>query len=172
MDRFTLEIFDDEGKQCTFYTVKWEDAELSETDKFFSKYKDKENFKDSIQQLSKFIQIVIGEEYGALEDFFRFENSAQALPPTGNYKVQDININYNNFPFRLYCLRISDSLVVLFNGGEKTAKNAQGGNTSMAFHEANGFAKRITEALKEKEIYITQNKKEFRYYNDSKEIII
>ena len=56
---------------------------------------------------------------GALKVFFRFENAAQAIPPCGTYKVEDIYINYANFPLRLYCLRISETLVVLFNGGEK-----------------------------------------------------
>jgi uncharacterized SAM-binding protein YcdF (DUF218 family) len=63
-------------------------------------------------------------------------------------------------------------LVVLFNGGEKTAKNAQGGKTSMFFNEANQFAKRILEALQQKEIYITPNKREFRYFKDSEEIYL
>lgn len=89
-----------------------------------------------------FISRKIGDEMGALEDFFRFENSAQALPPLGTYKVENISVNYGNFPLRLYCLRISGSLLVLFNGGEKTSASAQSGNTSMAFHEANLFAKK------------------------------
>jgi hypothetical protein len=62
--------------------------------------------------------------------------------------------------------------VVLFNGGEKTADTAQGGKTSMVFQEANIFAKRIMEALINKDIYITANQREFRYYNGSDEIII
>lgn len=172
MNRFALEIFDDHGNVCTFYTVRWEDAEFSETDKFFQKYENDSSLKRSIQELASFISKKIGNEMGAMEDFFRFENTAQALPPAGTYKVEDIYINYGNFPLRLYCLRISETLVVLFNGGEKTSDKAQSGNTSMAFHEANYFAKRILDALINKDIFITNNQREFRYYNDSKEIII
>lgn len=109
---------------------------------------------------------------GALKVFFRFENAAQAIPPSGTYKVEDIYINYANFPLRLYCLRISETLVVLFNGGEKTADTAQGGKTSMAFLEANIFAKRILSALICKDIYITDDQRAFRYYNGSDEIMI
>ncbi len=116
--------------------------------------------------------MVVGDEYGAKTDFFRFENAAQALPPRGTYKVENLYINFGNFPLRLYCLRISETLVVLFNGGEKTADTAQGGKTSMAFQEANIFAKRILEALREKDIYITADQRAFRYHNDSNEIII
>ncbi len=170
MNTFALEIFDDEGSRCTFYTVRWEEAVLSETDKFFQKFRKDEQLKTSLQELAKFLEIVIGDEKGALEDFFRFENTAQALPPSGNHKVGEIIINYGNFPLRIYCLRISDSLVVLFNGGEKTAENAQGGKTSMVFYEANQFAKRILEALQQKEIYITPDEREFRSFDDSEEI--
>lgn len=172
MNTFALEKFDDQGSRCTFYTVRWEEAEWSETDKFFDKYESDTNFERPIQELAVFLTKKIGNDVGALEDFFRFENTAQALPPSGKHKVGEITINYGNFPLRLYCLRISDSLVVLFCGGEKTAENAQGGKTSMAFHEANQFAKRILEAIQQKEIYITPNEKEFRNFDDSEEIYL
>jgi len=119
VNTFALEIFDDQGQVCTFYTVRWEDATLSETDKFFQKFRYDEQLKNSLRELASFLEVVIGDEHGALEYFFRFENAAQALPPSGTYKVQDISIKYGNFPLRLYCLRISEKLVVLFNGGEK-----------------------------------------------------
>jgi hypothetical protein len=172
VNTFALEIFDDQGRFCTFYTVQWEGAELSETDKFFEKYENDSTFQLPLQELARFISKKIGDEMGALEDFFRFENAAQALPPSGTYKVEDVYINYGNFPLRLYCLRISETLVVLFNGGEKTAATAQGGKTSMAFQEANIFARRILDALRNKDIYITTDQRAFRYYDGSDEIII
>lgn len=172
MNIFALEIFDDQGSCCTFYSVRLEEEIESETDKFFIKYENDIRFTRPIQELAVFILNKIGNDVGALEDFFRFENTAQALPPSGKYKVGEVSINYGNFPLRLYCLRISDSLVILFNGAEKTAENAQEGKTSMAFHEANQYAKRILEALQQKEIYITLNEREFRNYNDSKEIYL
>lgn len=172
MNTFALEIFDDQGKVCTFYTVRWEDAKISETDKFFLKYENDSTLQRPLQELAKFISNKIGDEMGALEDFFRFENAAQALPPSGTHKVEDLYINFGNFPLRLYCLRISETLVVLFNGGKKTADTAQGGKTSMSFQEANIFAKRILDALREKDIYITNDQRAFRYYDDSDEIII
>jgi len=172
VNTFALEIFDDQGKVCTFYTVRWEDAKISETDKFFLKYENDSTLQRPLQELAKFISNKIGDEMGALEDFFRFENAAQALPPSGTHKVEDLYINFGNFPLRLYCLRISETLVVLFNGGKKTADTAQGGKTSMSFQEANIFAKRILDALREKDIYITNDQRAFRYYDDSDEIII
>lgn len=172
MNTFVLEVFDDQGQVCTFYTVRWEDANLSETDKFFAKYETHSTLQRPLQELAKFISNKIGDEMGALDDFFRFENAAQALPPSGTYKVEDLYINFGNFPLRLYCLRISETLVVLFNGGEKSADTAQGGNTSMAFQEANIFANRILDALREKDICITADQRAFLYFDGSDEIII
>lgn len=172
MNIFTLEIFDDLGRRCTFYTVRWEDAEHSETDKFLMKFSKDEKLKTSLEELAKFIEIAIGDEYGALAAFFRFEDLAHALPPSGQHKVEDIWINYSNFPLRLYCLRISESLVVLFNGGEKTAATAQAGRTSMPFREANRFADEILKALYQKDIYITSDQREFRSRDGSDEIYI
>ncbi len=172
MNRFELEIFDDQGQFCTFYTVRWEDAEYSETEKFFLKYENHITLRRPMQELAMFISKKIGDETGALEDFFRFENAAQALPPSGTYQVEALFLHFGHFPLRLYCLRISETLVVLFNGSEKTAATAQGGKTGMAFQEANIFAKRILEVLKNKDIYITNNQREFRYFDGSHEIIL
>ena len=172
MNTFVLETFDDQGKACTFYTVRWEDALYSETDKFFMNYENHSTLQRPLQELAIFISKKMGDEMGALEDFFRFENSAHALPPSGTYRVEDVYINYGNFPLRLYCLRISAHLVVLFNGGEKTARTAQAGKTSLAFQEANNFAKRILEALSNKDIFITADQRSFIGYSGSGEIII
>ncbi|HAN37319.1 MAG TPA: hypothetical protein DCQ29_00330 [Chitinophagaceae bacterium] len=172
MNTFVLEIFDDQGQACTFFTVRWQDATLSETDKFFQQFRYHEQLKTPLQELATFLKVAIGDEYGALESFFRFENTAQALPPAGTHQVEDININFGNFPLRLYCLRMSESLVVLFNGGEKTAATAQAGKTNKAFQEANVFAQRILKALQEKEIYIGSNHRTFCSSDGGNEISI
>ena len=172
MNNFVLELFDDQGQVCTFYTVRWEEATMSETDKFFQKFRYDDQFKHSLRELALFLEVVIGDTYGALEHFFRFENFAQALPPTGTYKVQDLNINFGHFPLRLYCFRVSETLVVLFNGAEKTANTAQGGKTGMVFQEANMFANRILEALRDKHIYITADQRAFKSFDGSDDILI
>lgn len=172
MNTFVLEIFDDQGKVCTFYTVRWEDALHTETDKFFIKYENHNTLQQPLQELAIFMAKKMGDEMGALEDFFRFENAAHAIPPSGTYRVEDVYINYGNFPLRLYCLRISESLVVLFNGGEKTAITAQAGKTSMVFQEANSFAKRIIEALNNNEIFISANNRLFTDVDGHTEPII
>ncbi len=172
MGTFALEIFNNEGNACTFYTVRWENAELSETDKFFVKFRNDVIHKNSLQELAKFLDIQIGEKKGALKEYFRFENAAYALPPAGAYLIEEISISYSHFPLRLYCLRISDSLVILFNGAEKTSNTAQSGKTSMVFEEANQFAKKILAAIYQKDIFIDANQRIFTDYNGNEEIYL
>jgi len=172
VNTFAVEIFDDTGTHCTFYTVRWDDSELSETDKFFEKYEDHKEFGKSLMEMASFLNQVIANDYGALDDFFRFENSAQALPPAGKYQIGELHVNFYNFPLRLYCLKITENILVLFNGSEKTAQTAQGGKTSMTFHNANEFAKRITDALNDGTIIVSNKKRQLLYYNSSTDILL
>ena len=172
MNTFELEIFDDEGSVCTFYTVKQEDSGLSETDKFIKKFRNNSELKGPLQDLLSFLIHVIGNGNGAISDYFRFENTAQALPPGGDYIINELAINFSGFPLRLYCLRISYNLVILFNGGEKTERTAQAGKTSMVFHEANQFAKKIIEALNDGTIYVANNGRELRNYKQGSELTL
>jgi hypothetical protein len=169
MNSFELMIFDSLGKKCTLYSVRWQDSELNETDKFFLRLQENEKLNKPLTDLALLLEY-ISDEKGALDDFFRFENQAQALP--SNRALSEIEIKTKNFPLRLYCLKLTDSLLILFGGGEKTADTAQEGKTSMAFHEANLFAKRILKALQEEDIYITDDKRELRYFNGDSEIYI
>lgn len=170
MEMFALEVFNDEGNCCTFYSVRWENQGISETDKFFQKFQNDTTHKIALQKLVAFLEVVM-EEKGAQESFFRLENDAHALPPQGKRLVNEVTIDFVNFPLRLYFLRLSDALIVLFNGAEKTGSTAQGGKTSMVFAEANAFAKRILAALYQKDIFI-ENKRKFVLYNGTDEIYL
>lgn len=97
MNTFELKLFDDEGQRCSFYTVRWLDAEYSETEKFLNKFRHEPNLARPLQELMKFLQIIIADEQGALKPFFRYENQAEALPPSGIYEVGQITIDYGHF---------------------------------------------------------------------------
>lgn len=153
MNTFAVEIWYDEASICTFYTVRWvaDDVDTSsETDKFFDTYAMSDQpFEESAFQLFRLITESIGNRYGATDDFFdRAENKAQALPPKPKKWVEEIKELGINFPLRLYCYRITEKIVVLFNGGIKDAHSAQKSkNLSMKFYEAQTFVKKIEEAI-------------------------
>jgi hypothetical protein len=163
VNTFALEIWDDEAGKCTFYTVRWEDAERNETDKFFSKYNDIAEFKQSTQELLSFVLDSIGEDHGAINALFnRFENEVVGLPNKGNVTVGEIAFLFPNFPLRLYALRINNrsDLVVLFNGGVKSSQTNQGSrDLNLKWREACQFARRIEEAIRNKEIVVDHKKR-------------
>jgi hypothetical protein len=161
MNTFALELWDDEGNKCKFYTVRWDDSESNETDKFFNKYYAIAEYKEPVQQLLSFVLDSIGDDHGAIDVLFnRFENEVVGLPNKGKVIVGEVVFLYPNFPLRLYALRVKNrsDLVILFNGGVKSAATNQ---LSRALHlkwiEACQFAKRIEEALRNKEIIIDKN---------------
>ena len=86
----------------------------------------------------------MGKQTGAKENYFRFENVATALPPRF--------IELEN-ALRLYCHRLNDHVVFLFNGGIKTALKVQDcNNVKHHFKLANQLAVAIDRLLKENEI--------------------
>lgn len=173
MISFALEVWDDEAEKASFYTVRWEDSDISETDKFFDKMNNIPEMKPHVQELAKLITEVIGNTYGALEAFFnRFENRATALPPKGHIKLTELELDYEGFPLRLYCLALSEELVILFNGGIKNARTPQESTDSISvkLYEANDFAKRIFAALNQGEIVV--DGRQLKSYNGSSEIYL
>jgi hypothetical protein len=166
MDTFVVEIWDDEADRCTFYTVRWDEAEESETESFFNKYYEDDLHKEVAEQLYELITDTIGDRYGAIDKFFnRHEDEVNALPPKGKIRLGKTEIHHPNFPLRLYLLRINENIVVLFNGGIKNAQTTQEseGDISMKWREACAFAKQITEAIQEKMIEV--NEKDFLLLN-------
>jgi hypothetical protein len=157
MREFTLKIFKDEGfPLVTFYTIQSEDKDLSETDQFFEAYMKHPIYKSALQQLIVLMEIM-GKEKSAQKRFFRDENAAHALPPKGN-KIDWLT--FADSPLRLYCLRLSDQIVILFNGGVKKSQKVQDSPLLMSkFRAAQIWAKQITQAIIEKEIRIDDSQK-------------
>ena len=145
MNSFNLEIFDDDFQYVTFYTVRKEDENISETEKFVDRFRSDVVHKNDFQQIIALIEIM-GDERGATRDFFaRHEDEASALPPK---KLWFLQVPLHNNKLRLYCCKISEHIVVLFNGGIKSASTAQESDDLQAkFRDAKAFARRIWEEI-------------------------
>jgi len=173
---FALEVWDDEGQKCTFYTVRWDDSDENETDRFFDKYDAIPELKTATQQLLSFVLDSVGDDYGAIDALFnRAENEVTGLPNTGRVTVKQILFAYPNFPLRLYALRINNrsDIVVLFNGGIKSAwTNQESKDIHLKWVEACQFAKRIEDALKDGEITIDENKRKIVSTSGDDEIFL
>jgi hypothetical protein len=178
VNTFVLEIWYDEGSICTFYTVRWvtdDDDAASETDRFFDTYAVPEHpLEEKALQLFRLITESIGNRYGATNDFFdRIVNSAQELPPKPKQWVEEIKDLGINFPLRLFCYRVTEHIVILFNGGIKESQATQDSKSlSMKFFEAQTFVKKIEEALQSKMIEISVDGRYLQNFDGTTAIIL
>lgn len=138
-------------KQVTFYTVRYDDEEYSQTDRFILRYKDT----DYAEYLLELINIIenIGE-YGGIDggNIFRMENNARALPPDRSHKTRYLGLRTDP-PLRLFCYCVSDEIVILFDGGVKSATSVQDCPTlRMPFQEAQKLSRVIQQEIAEASI--------------------
>lgn len=103
------------------------------------------------------------------------ENEVVGLPNKGKVTVGEIVFLYPGFPLRLYALRVNNrnDLVILFNGGIKSSQTNQGSrDINLKWMEACQFAKRIEEALRNKEIIIDNKKRKILSSTGDDEILL
>lgn len=100
-----------EGDNCTIYTLQFLRDTESEFEKFISKFIDNAEYHEDYIRIAAFISRIA--RTGAKERYFRPEgkmsDSVTALPVTVS-------------KLRLYCLRLSDKILILGNGGIKSTR--------------------------------------------------
>lgn len=161
MNSFELVVWDDEGEKCTFYTVVQEGLTESEMDRFLHRFEEDAVHQQALDELVDFILTTLKERYGPLNIFFnRNENEVEGLPPKGKIRFSSVEIEYPHFPLRLYALKLSENLVVLFNGGIKDGPTNQTSSLLPEWQAACGFAVRIIEAIRTGEIEIDEKNRQ------------
>ncbi len=122
--KYTIELVE-EHDAVNFYSIRLDEEELSELERFFEKFPIGCEYDDEIDIIIAWLD-KIGEN-GALERYFR---------PEGRYGdgVGVIPIDVGN-KLRLYCLRISDKILVFGNGGIKDADSWQNSGTLAPYVE-------------------------------------
>ncbi|MCW5900538.1 MAG: hypothetical protein KIT10_14835 [Flavobacteriales bacterium] len=134
-------------KRVTYYSVRLEGRDNTEFEDFLERHEHNENIRTELDELFWWLQ-EIGTRVGARADYFRPERRAHALPPPSR-KLRMVQHKH----LRLYCMRISDHVVFLFNGGVKTAATAQECTTVKPhFERANRLALAIDKAIREGDI--------------------
>ena len=115
----------------------------------------------------------IGRDHGAVDELFnRNENEVKGLPVQGKVVLDEITYHYPNFPLRLYALKITNSIVILFNGGIKDDETNQKSSLHLNWRAACEFAKRIDEALRDGSIVIDNKNRKLKTFDGSDEIIL
>ena len=108
--RYFIELIE-EHEAVNFYSVHLEEEEISELERFFEKIPEGSQYDEDIDTIIAWIDR-IGEN-GALERYFRNE---------GKYRDGVSAISIETSRLRLYCIRLSDKILVFGNGGVKESK--------------------------------------------------
>ena len=140
-------ILVNEAKSCTLYTIQFLSENESEFERFYNKFKDEVDFNPDLMRIVGFLNKIA--DFGALKRFFRPEgkmNDNVAALPVVSSKL------------RLYCLRLSDRILILGNGGVKKTKTYEQDNELSGYVlTLQKFDRLIKEGVKDGSIVITEN---------------
>ena len=106
----TVELLN-ESEKVALYSISFEKDGTPEFEKFVAEFEMNATFNRDYQRIIAALQAIL--RIGALERFFRPEGSR-------NDSVQALPIESGKL--RLYCLRLSDQVVILGNGGVKNTR--------------------------------------------------
>lgn len=149
---FELVLWEDEGEKCVFYSCRDISESKDEdciTDRFYDQFSDHPTFSADVDLIDLVLERM--ERQGAKDKFFRQEASVDAIPPKPKILVElGITDLLTETHLRLYALRITENIVVLFDGEQKTTQNNQdkGSKVSMKWQDAQIKARHIQDALR------------------------
>lgn len=113
MTTTTLKIIE-QNDNVGMFSICFDGHDLSEFEKFLNEFKDNATYNKDFNVILLALSKIIDK--GALERFFRNEGRM-------NNNVKALAIDSRKL--RLYCLRISDQILILGNGGVKTTRTYQ-----------------------------------------------
>ncbi len=106
-NKYSIQLIE-EHEAANFYSIHLDKEELSELERFFEKFPVGSDYDDDIDTIIAWLDR-IGED-GALERYFRYEgrfgDGVSAIPIETSH-------------LRLYCIRLSDKILIFGNGGVK-----------------------------------------------------
>ena len=104
----------EQNDNVSLYSICFNGNAVSEYEDFLIKFKDNSSLNEDFQKILLALEKII--DRGALERFFRIE---------GKMKDHLSALAIDSRKLRLYCLRISDQIMILGNGGVKTTRTYQ-----------------------------------------------
>lgn len=134
-------------RNCTLYTIQFITEDKGEYLRFYNRFKDDATYNEDLARIAKFVESIA--DLGALERFFRPEGKmsdrVSALPVTKS-------------KLRLYCLRLSNSILILGNGGVKKTRTYDEDDELRGFVVTlQNFDKLIKQGVKDRTITILEN---------------
>lgn len=101
----------EEAANCTLYTIQFVNDSMDEYEKFYTRFKDDLLYNPDLMKIVRILGHI--GDVGALERFFR---------PEGKMKDRVCALPVLNSKLRLYCLRLSDKILIIGNGGVKNTR--------------------------------------------------
>ena len=106
----TLELVEQSDK-VSFYSISFAANRTTEFELFLKEFEDEAILNKDYQRILNALRIILDK--GALERYFR---------PEGKINDNLCALPLDSGKIRLYCLRISDEILIIGNGGKKTAQ--------------------------------------------------
>lgn len=139
----TIEQNDNVG----MFSICFDDSKESEFEKFLKEFKDNATYNKDFNVILLALAKIIDK--GALERFFRNE---------GRMRDHVKALAIDSRKLRLYCLRISDQILILGNGGVKTTRTYQENEKLSGYvMDLQTFDKVLLKAQEKGEITIEKN---------------
>ena len=146
MKRVTLKTIES-NDLVSLYSICFNNTEESEFENFLSKFKEESTLNKDFQTILVALAKII--ERGALERFFRME---------GKMNDDVCALSLDSHKLRLYCLRISDQILILGNGGIKETRTYQEDETLSGYvMDLQKFDQLLKQAQKKGNIIIEKN---------------
>ncbi len=137
----------EEAKNCTLYIIQFISEDNSEFERFYAKFKDDVELNPDFMRIVGFIDRIA--DIGALERFFR---------PEGKMNDNVCALPVVPSKLRLYCLRLSDKILILGNGGVKKTKTYNEDDKLKGYVlTLQKFDKLIKEGVEDGTITVTEN---------------
>ncbi len=107
---------------CTVYTIHFLTESESEFEKFVSKFRNDAVLNKDFQAIMRFMEQIL--QNGALERYFR---------PEGKMRDSVVALPVLRSKLRLYCLRLSDKILILGNGDVKKTRTYESDDTLQGY---------------------------------------
>ena len=101
----------EQSEKVGLYSICFDGNDLTEYEKFVQKFLNDATLNKDFQKVFRAISRIVAN--GALERYFR---------PEGKFKDHLAALSIDSKVLRLYCLRISDQILIVGNGGVKTTR--------------------------------------------------
>ena len=110
MSQAKLEVIE-QSELVSLYSIKFNGEDVTEFEKFLQKFKDNAELNEDFQRIVYALSKIL--DRGALERYFR---------PEGRMNDNVCAVPIESGKLRLYCLRMSDQILIVGNGGVKSTR--------------------------------------------------